>query len=54
MTGYFVQTVTDSTFKKTYSKLVPLTGTVTEKGEGGLADATVRVGNKSAKTRWKW
>ena len=23
-------------FKKTYSKLVPLTGTVTEKGEGGL------------------
>lgn len=37
-------------FKKTYSKLVPLTGTVTEKGEGGLADATVRVGNKSAKT----
>ena len=37
-------------FKKTYSKLVPLTGTVTEKGQGGLADATVRVGNKSAKT----
>lgn len=37
-------------FKKTYSKLVPLTGTVTEKGKGGLEDATVRVGNKSAKT----
>lgn len=37
-------------FKKTYSKLVPLTGTVTEKGKGALADATVRVGNKSATT----
>ncbi len=37
-------------FKKTYSKLVPLTGIVTEKGKGAVAGATVRVGNQSVTT----
>ena len=41
---------TGQSFKKTYSKLVSLKGTVTEEGKGGLANAVVRVGNKSVTT----